>query len=105
MLDLTEVKSYLRIPYDDDDTYLKVAIDQGYGYLRDAVDDYDDLYESVSAFADKCDLWVLSQWLPAAYDRREGMFTGVTEMDYAARAMLTQIQMYRKEVQEDGTET
>lgn len=104
MLDLAEVKSYLRIPYDDDDAYLQVAIDQGYGYLRDAVDNYDDLYRGVPAFADKCDLWVLSQWLPAAYDRREGMFAGVTDMDYAARAMLTQIQMYRKEAQENGPE-
>lgn len=105
MLDLEEVKSYLRIPYDNDDTYLKVAMDQGYGYLKDAVDDYDDLYGSVSAFADKCDLWVLTQWLPVAYDRREGMFSGDTEMDYAARAMLTQIQMYRKEAQDNESET
>lgn len=105
MLDLEKVKSYLRIPYDDDDAYLMMAMTQGYGYLKDAVDDYDDLYDSVSAFVDKCDLWVLTQWLPVAYDRREGMFSGVTEMDYAARAMLTQIQMYRKEVQDDESET
>lgn len=97
MLDLGETKSYLRIPYDDDDTYLKMAVAQGYAYLKDAVDDYEELYDNVPAFADKCDMWVLTQWLPAAYDRREGMFTDVSEMNYAARSMLTQIQMYRKE--------
>ena len=97
MISIDEVKQYLRIPYTEDDDYIQKAIDQGYGYLKDAVDLYTELYDSNRNFADKCDMWVLTQWLPSSYDRREGMFTGVTQMDYAARAMLTQIQMYRKE--------
>ena len=33
--------------------------------------------------------------MPPMYDQREGMFTGkASAMDYAARALLTQLQLY-----------
>ena len=97
MISINQTKAYLRIPYKDDDSYITSAIIQGYSYLRDAVDDFDEIYTKDSVFSDKCDMWVLTQWMPNAYDRREGMLTGVVTMDYTARAMLTQLQMYRKE--------
>lgn len=97
MISVDQVKDYLRIPYEEDDGYIENVISQGYSYIRDAVDDFDTIYAKDSAFSDKCDMWVLTQWMPGAYDRREGMFTGAATMDYTARAMLTQIQMYRKE--------
>ena len=97
MISINQAKAYLRIPYKEDDSYIVSAIIQGYSYLRDAVDDFDEIYTKDSVFSDKCDMWVLTQWMPNAYDRREGMLTGVVTMDYTARAMLTQLQMYRKE--------
>ena len=97
MISINQTKAYLRIPYKEDDSYITSAIIQGYSYLRDAVDDFDEIYTKDSVFSDKCDMWVLTQWMPNAYDRREGMLTGVVTMDYMARAMLTQLQMYRKE--------
>lgn len=97
MISINQTKDYLRIPYKEDDGYIESAISQGYSYLRDAVDDFDEIYTKDSVFSDKCDMWVLTQWMPNAYDRREGMLTGVVTMDYTARAMLTQLQMYRKE--------
>lgn len=97
MISINQTKAYLRIPYKEDDSYITSAIIQGYSYLRDAVDDFDEIYTKDSVFSDKCDMWVLTQWMPNAYDRREGMLTGVVTMDYTARAMLTQLQMYRKE--------
>lgn len=97
MISVDHVKDYLRIPYEEDDAYIESVIGQGYSYIRDAVDDFDEIYAKDSAFSDKCDMWVLTQWMPSAYDRREGMFTGAVTMDYTARAMLTQLQMYRKE--------
>lgn len=97
MISINQTKDYLRIPYKEDDGYIYSAISQGYSYLRDAVDDFDEIYTKDSVFSDKCDMWVLTQWMPNAYDRREGMLTGVVTMDYMARAMLTQLQMYRKE--------
>ena len=97
MISVDQVKDYLRIPYEEDDAYIESVISQGYSYIRDAVDDFDAIYAEDAAFSDKCDMWVLTQWMPSAYDRREGMFTGAVTMDYTARAMLTQLQMYRKE--------
>lgn len=97
MISINQTKDYLRIPYKEDDGYIYSAISQGYSYLRDAVDDFDEIYTKDSVFSDKCDMWVLTQWMPNAYDRRGGMLTGVVTMDYTARAMLTQLQMYRKE--------
>ena len=97
MISVDQVKDYLRIPYEEDDAYIESVIGQGYSYIRDAVDDFDVIYAEDAAFTDKCDMWVLTQWMPSAYDRREGMFTGAVTMDYTARAMLTQLQMYRKE--------
>lgn len=97
MISADQVKDYLRIPYEEDDGYIESAISHGYSYIRDAVDDFDEIYAKDSVFSDKCDMWVLTQWMPSAYDRREGMFTGVVTMDYTARAILTQLQMYRKE--------
>ena len=97
MISINQTKAYLRIPYTEDDSYITSAIIQGYSYLRDAVDDFDEIYTKDSVFSDKCDMWVLTQWMPNAYDRREGMLTGVVTIDYTARAMLTQLQMYRKE--------
>lgn len=97
MISVDQVKDYLRIPYEEDDAYIESVIGQGYSYTRDAVDDFDAIYAEDAAFSDKCDMWVLTQWMPSAYDRREGMFTGAVTMDYTARAMLTQLQMYRKE--------
>ncbi len=97
MISVDQVKDYLRIPYEEDDGYIESVISQGYSYISDAVDDFDEIYAKDSVFSDKCDMWVLTQWMPSAYDRREGMFTGVVTMDYTARAILTQLQMYRKE--------
>lgn len=97
MISVDQVKDYLRIPYEEGDGYIESAISHGYSYIRDAVDDFDEIYAKDSVFSDKCDMWVLTQWMPSAYDRREGMFTGVVTMDYMARAILTQLQMYRKE--------
>lgn len=97
MISVDQVKDYLRIPYEEDDGYIESTISHGYSYIRDAVDDFDEIYAKDSVFSDKCDMWVLTQWMPSAYDRREGMFTGVVTMDYTARAILTQLQMYRKE--------
>ena len=97
MISVDQVKDYLRIPYEEDDGYIESAISKGYSYISDAVYDFDEIYAKDSVFSGKCDMWVLTQWMPSAYDRREGMFTGVVTMDYTARAILTQLQMYRKE--------
>lgn len=95
MITASEVKNYLRIDYTDDDVFIAAAIQSGYDYLADAIDDYAEMYSGNPTFAAKCDMWVLTQWMPSMYDPREGMFvSGGPAMNYMARAMLTQLQMY-----------
>ena len=98
MIQASDVKAYLRIDYNDDDNFIADIIQTGYDYLADAIDDFSELYEGDTVFGRKADMWVLTQWCPPMYDQREGMLTDRdTGLNYAARAMLTQLQMYKVE--------
>ena len=98
MIQASDVKAYLRIDYNDDDNFIADVIQTGYDYLADAIDDFSDLYSGDEVFSRKADMWVKTQWCPPMYDQREGMLTDKDiKLNYAARAMLTQLQMYRVE--------
>lgn len=97
MVLLTDVKNYLRIVDDEDDGFISSAIAAGYDYLANAVDDFNGLNASDASFQRLADMWVLTQWIPAAYDEREGMHSEAPSLNYTARAMLTQLQMYEYE--------
>ena len=98
MIQTSDVKEYLRIDYNDDDNFIADVIQTGYDYLADAIDDFSELYSGDEVFSRKADLWVKTQWCPPMYDQREGMLTDKDiKLNYAARAMLTQLQMYRVE--------
>ena len=98
MIQASDVKAYLRIDYAEDDNFIADIIQSGYDYLADAIDDFSELYEGDTVFGRKADMWVLTQWCPPMYDQREGMLTDRdTGLNYAARAMLTQLQMYKVE--------
>lgn len=98
MIQASDVKAYLRIDYNDDDNFIADVIQTGYDYLADAIDDFSDLYSGDEVFSRKADMWVMTQWCPPMYDQREGMLTDKDiKLNYAARAMLTQLQMYRVE--------
>ena len=104
MIQTSNVKEYLRIDYEDDDNFIANVIQLGYDYLADAIDDFSELYSGDTVFGRKADMWVLTQWCPPMYDQREGMLTDRdSKLNYAARAMLTQLQMYRVEEQTDET--
>ena len=98
MIQASDVKAYLRIDYNDDDNFIADVIQTGYDYLADAIDNFSELYEGDTVFGRKADMWVLTQWCPPMYDQREGMLTDRdTGLNYMARAMLTQLQMYKVE--------
>ena len=94
MVELAEVKEYLRIPYDEEDTFIQAMIDAGYIYLENAVEYYHELYESNNSFSNLADFWVKTQWCPTAYDNREGMLAGSVQLSYTARSIITQLQLY-----------
>ena len=96
MIQASDVKTYLRIDYAEDDDFIASVIQAGYDYLADAVEDFAELYSEDSEFTRKADIWVLTQWCPPMYDQREGMLEDKdTGLNYMARAMLTQLQMYK----------
>ena len=100
MIQASDVKAYLRIDYADDDNFIADIIQTGYDYLADAIDNFSELYEADTVFSRKADMWVKTQWCPPMYDQREGMLTDKdTVLNYTARAMLTQLQMYKVEEQ------
>ena len=94
MVELAEVKEYLRIPYDDEDTFIQAMIDAGYIYLENAVEYYHELYEGNNSFSNLADFWVKTQWCPTAFDNREGMLAGNVQLSYTARSIITQLQLY-----------
>ena len=97
MISLLDVKNYLWIVDDEDDAFILSAITAGYDYLANAVDDFDILKASDASFQRLADMWILTQWIPAAYDEREGMHSEAPSLNYTARAMLTQLQLYEYE--------
>ena len=94
MVELAEVKEYLRIPYDDEDTSIQAVIDAGYIYLENAVEYYHELYKSNESFSRLADYFVKTQWCPTAFDDREGMLAGSVQLSYTARSIITQLQLY-----------
>ena len=94
MVELAEVKEYVRIPYDDEDTFIQAMVDAGYIYLENAVEYYHELYESNESFSKLADYFVKTQWCPTAYDNREGMLAGNVQLSYTARSIITQLQLY-----------
>lgn len=100
----TYLKKYLRIDYAEDDDFITDIILTGFNYLEDAIDHFGELYAGDTDFADKADMWVITQWAPPMYDQREGMFNPDTAMNYAARAMLTQLQMHKYEPEEEDAD-
>ena len=95
MIQASDVKAYLRIDYTEDDSFIANIIQAGYDYLEDAIENFSELYSGDAVFGRKADMWVQTQWCPPMYDQREGMLTDRDiKLNYAARAMLTQLQMY-----------
>ena len=97
MIEVNQVKEYLRIPIEDtsDDAFIDTIITLGYDYLESAVDDFHSKYESNEGFKRKSDYWIQTSWCPQAYDEREGMTSGGTEMGYTSRSLLLQLQTYK----------
>lgn len=102
MVTTAQVKEYLEIPYNDRDTMIAGIIQDGYDYLANAVSNFQELYDSNAVFARQADSFVKHHYFPAYFDDREGMLSANPSLNYAARSLLTQLQMYEyEEVEND----
>lgn len=86
---LDQVKKYLRVTYDDDDSYLEELIRVAEGYLEDGITDYKEKLKN-QLFAEKAQM-VQYAIIQNLYDERYLMGRPL-EMSYMIRAMMLQME-------------
>lgn len=86
---LDQVKKYLRVTYDDDDSYLEELIRVAQGYLEDGITDYKDKLKN-QLFAEKAQM-VQYAIIQNLYDERY-MMGQALEMSYIVRSMIHQLE-------------
>lgn len=91
MATLEQVKLYLRIDTDDEDSLLNDLRNSAESYMQDAVDDFSSTYatasESWKAKADQCELLLISDW----YENRLAQGRPVSS---AVSLLLSQLQLH-----------
>lgn len=86
---LDQVKKYLRVTYDDDDSYLEELIRVAQGYLEDGITNYKDKLKN-QLFAEKAQM-VQYAIIQNLYDERY-MMGQALEMSYIVRSMIHQLE-------------
>lgn len=86
---LEEVKSYLRVTYDDDDSYIDRLISIADGYLEDGITNYKERAKK-KKFREKAEMVQLTI-IQALYDERY-MLGQKHEMNYIVRSMIHQLE-------------
>ena len=86
---LDQVKKYLRVTYDDDDSYLEELIRVAQGYLEDGITNYKDKLKN-QLFAEKAQM-VQYTIIQNLYDERY-MMGQALEMNYIVRSMIHQLE-------------
>ena len=84
-----QVKKYLRVTYDDDDSYLEELIRVAEGYLEDGITDYKEKLKN-QLFAEKAQM-VQYAIIQNLYDERY-MMGQAMEMSYIVRSMIHQLE-------------
>ena len=86
---LDQVQKYLRVTYDDDDSYLEELIRVAEGYLEDGITDYKEKLKN-QLFAEKAQM-VQYAIIQNLYDERY-MMGQAMEMSYIVRSMIHQLE-------------
>lgn len=86
---LDQVKKYLRVTYDDDDSYLGELIRVAEGYLEDGITNYKGKLKN-QVFAEKAQM-VQYAIIQNLYDERY-MMGQAMEMSYIVRSMIHQLE-------------
>lgn len=86
---LDQVKKYLRVTYDDDDSYLEELIRVAEGYLEDGITDYKEKLKN-QLFTEKAQM-VQYAIIQNLYDERY-MMGQAMEMSYIVRSMIHQLE-------------
>lgn len=92
---LTDLKEYLRVDTDAEDTFLERCIEAGESYLHDAVTSYDDNYENDEKFAHKADMIIMAL-AAEMYQNRDSRNDSRADYAYIFRSMISQLQYWVK---------
>lgn len=102
MLGIEEVKSYIRVDYDDDDTLIELLINNAENYLRDAISDFDlkitnDIGDKFKNKTKLAILVLVKNW----YDNRDFMEFRVGErVRYTVQSILLQMDYSHGDINE-----
>ena len=91
MLDLPDVKSYLRVDTDADDALISMEMNAADHYLAGAVTNYDANYRSDESFAEAADVVKLAV-IAQLYEDRTGEKNG--DFIYTIRTLINQLNLW-----------
>lgn len=101
MLQLDEVKNYMKVDIDEDDSLIVRMIESAYSYAKGAIDDFDEKYKN-ALFKSKAEtlmLFIISEW----YDNRQySRYEKYNEVSHIVTALIQQLQL--EEVEDNTNE-
>lgn len=89
IITLEEAKNYLRVDFEDDDSYINMLIEQAEEYLRDCIDNFDTKMQ-VERFQKKaklCSMVIIQNM----YDERSFITKDNEKLRYIVASMLMQM--------------
>ena len=103
MITINDAKDYIYVPASVtiDDMAIHGFILAAYAYLRGAIDDFDKLYETNDDFECLADLFA-TMYVAELYQQRNQYSTGSSTPSFLVRALMTQMQTYTYEENNEG---
>lgn len=103
MITINDAKDYIYVPASVtiDDMAIHGFILAAYAYLRGAIDDFDKLYETNDDFECLADLFAV-MYVAELYQQRNQYSTGSSTPSFLVRALMTQMQTYTYEENNEG---
>lgn len=103
MITINDAKDYIYVPASVtiDDMAIHGFILAAYAYLRGAIDNFDAIYETNDDFECLADLFA-TMYVAELYQQRNQYSTGSSTPSFLVRALMTQMQTYTHEENNEG---
>ena len=103
MITINDAKDYIYVPASVtiDDMAIQSFILAAYAYLRGAIDNFDAIYETNDDFECLADLFAV-MYVAELYQQRNQYSTGSSTPSFLVRALMTQMQTYTYEENNEG---
>lgn len=103
MITINDAKDYIYVPASVtiDDMAIHGFIQAAYIYLKGAIDNFDKLYEQNEEFECLADLYAI-MYTAELYQQRNQYSTGSSTPSFLVKALMTQLQTYTYEENNEG---